>query len=259
MVVQIRRDTFRVIRQHDHALASGALAAAWVGRGERPDPLPLEAVLGVALHDCAWLPVDAVPRRDPSSGGILSFLEHPRGERRRFYASGVDDAERIHPYAGLLASLHYSGFERGESSLFEESERARQERLIHALALDDDGRARLARHRRFVSLFDDLSLFACLAGPRSLARPEWLLPGDAADVPGGLRLRLDWRDEETVTVEPFPFRGTVELRIPARDLPRVEYADDDAVRSAWEEAAPLTHRTRFIAASLEPDRVNVLR
>lgn len=259
MVVQIRRNAFRVIRQHDHALGSGVLAAAWIGCGDRPDPLPFEAVLGAALHDCAWLPVDAVPRRDPSSDGILSFLRHPRRERRRFYAAGIDDAERIHPYAGLLASLHYSGFDRGESPDFEDAERARRDRLIRALALDDERLAELARHRGFVTLFDDLSLFACLAGPSSRARPEWLLPGDVAEIPGGARLRLAWHDDETVTARPFPFRDTVELAIPARDLPRVEYENDAAVRSAWDDAAPVIHRTRFVAASLESDPANVLR
>jgi hypothetical protein len=260
MVVQVRRDASRVIRQHDHAIASGVLASAWIGTGERPDPLPFEAVLGVALHDCAWRDTDAVPRRDPATGGVLSFLEHPREERLRAYAIGIDAAERIHPYAGLLASLHYGGFDWGDVAVaFERNERERRERLVAELGLDDDRRETLRIHRGFVALFDDLSLFACLATPGSLSRPEWLLPGDVTETPAGTRLTLVWRDAETVAIDPFPFRETVELAIPARDLPRVAHDDDASVRRAWNAAPPITHRTRFVAAALESDPPIVLR
>jgi hypothetical protein len=249
MVVQVRRDAFRVMRQHDHAIASGALAAAWIGTGDRPAPLPFQAVLGIALHDLAWRDADALLRRDPATGGVLSFLEHPREERLRFYAAGIEAAERIHPYAGLLASSHYAGFAWGEGEPFVQRERERQARLRRALGIDDDrARGELRLHRLFVGLFDDLSLFACLAGPASLARPAWLLPGDAADAPEGSRLRLAWRDAETIAVVPFPFRDAVDLAIPARDLPRVAYEDDATVRRAWEEAPPIVHRIRFVAA-----------
>jgi hypothetical protein len=249
MVVQVRRDAFRVIRQHDHAIASGALAAAWIGTGDSPAPLPLEAVLGIALHDCAWRDADAVPRRDPATRAPLSFLEHPREERLRFYAEGIEAAERIHPYAGLLGSFHYSGFASGGGGeAFVRSERERQARLCRELGLDDRALDPLRLHRLFVTLFDDLSLFACLAGPASLARPSWLLPGDVADAPASARLRLSWRDGATVAVDPFPFREAVDLAIPARDLPRMEYEDDAALRRAWNGAARIAHRIRFVAA-----------
>ncbi|MGH2569908.1 MAG: DUF3891 family protein [bacterium] len=249
MVVQIRRDAFRVIRQHDHAIASGVLAAAWIGTGARPAPLAFEAVLGIALHDCAWRDADAAPRRDPATGAPLSFLEHPREERLRFYAEGIDAAERIHPYAGLLASFHYAGFARdGDGKAFVRSERERQARLCREIGIDGRTLDALRVHRLFVTLFDDLSLFACLAGPESLARPSWLLPGDVANVPDGARLRLSWRDGGMIAVDPFPFREAVDLAIPARDLPRIRYEDDAALRRTWEGAAGIAHRVRFLPA-----------
>jgi hypothetical protein len=250
MVVQVRRDAFRVIRQHDHAIASGVLAAAWIGTAAKPAPLAFEAVLGIALHDFAWRTADEMPRRDPATGAPLSFLEHPREERVRFYAEGIEAAERIHPYAGLLASFHYAGFawsEDGEA--FVRSERERQARLCRQIGIDDRTADALRVHRLFVTLFDDLSLFACLAGPASLARPSWLLPGDVANVPDGSRLRLSWRDAATIAADPFPFREAVDLAMPARDLPRREYEDDAALRRAWDGAAGIVHRVRFVPAA----------
>jgi len=232
------------------------LAAAWVGTASRPEPLPFEVVLGVALHDCAWREADARPRRDAATGGVVSFLGHPREERLRFYAEGIDAAERVHPYAGLLASLHYTGFDWGDAAeAFLRSERGRRERLIRELALDDGGRASLDAHRRLVGLFDDLSLFVCLAGPDSLARPDWLLPGDVTQPPGGPRIRLAWRDAETIEADPFPFRGPVPLGIPARELRRAAFADAADLARAWDGAARIVQRARFVPPD-EPTRID---
>lgn len=260
MVVQVRRNVFRVIRQHDHALASGALAGEWIGTGNAPEPLPLEVVLAAALHDCGWRDADAVPRRDPGADGVLGFLEHPREQRVRFYPAGIDEVERVHPYAGLLASLHYGRLPRDESTAaFLEAETERRQRLARELDLDDEGLARLERHRRFVTLFDDLSLYACLAAPGSQTRPDWLLPDEVAATPDGEPLRLRWLAPDTIEVGPFPFRRTVELAIPARDLPRRRYEDDASVRRAWNVARPIVHRVRFVTGSLESGAPPVLR
>ncbi len=248
MVIQVRRDTYRVIRQHDHAVASGTLAHDWVGCDDRPVPLPLEAILGVALHDWAWSDADSWPRHDPATNGILSFLSHPRDERRGFYAAGLDEVERMNPYAALLGSLHYAGFESDESEAFVKGERARQERLRRRLGIGADQEETLRRHRDYLSLFDDLSLFACLTGPASLDAPSWLAAEEIGRTPEGAQLALRWSGDETIMVAPFPFRRAVALAIPCRDLPRTDYEDDAAVRTAWEAAPPILHRVEFVAA-----------
>lgn len=191
MLVQARDRTFRLVRQHDHAMAAGETAHAWRGAGSRGrragDPtaeggpvgrgLPFRLVLAVALHDVAWRDLDRRPRLDPERGRPFRFDRHPLGEKLEAYRRGLDEMEAVDPWVGLLGSLHYSSFV-GEDRAggFLRREEARRRRLLAGLA------ARSARDG------------AGGAGPGGSPSPGEGTggEGDVADVLARARRRLAW-------------------------------------------------------------------
>jgi hypothetical protein len=239
MIVQTRSRTLRLIRQHDHALASGRLAHDWVGFGAEVRPLAHEAVLGITLHDVGWLEADGSPRLDPDTGSPVGFETFPDDDRRRLYTHGLDLVERIHPYAALLGSLHYARFRMPEGFLA--AERARQDRLRERLGPDASDDTRVRSDLACLVLMDDLSLVACCAPPATVEAPDWLAPERVGHRRDGTRFTLGWRGETELVLDPFPFRAPVRLRIPCRDLPRERFADAAALARAWDAAPRATH------------------
>jgi len=207
-----------LVRQHDHALLAGELAARWE---ERPSGL---LVLAVALHDVAWRGLDRTPRFDPERGAPFAFTDHPLHEKLRAYREGIDRQAAVHPYTALLGSRHYSSFLSAErAGAFLSAERDRRDRLRRRLAegggvfagepspgagrpaveapgepggaadgrsagrqTPESGREREERDLAWLKLFDTLSLLLCLTGPGTPAgeMPAWLR-GRSLDPPAG--------------------------------------------------------------------------
>lgn len=242
MIVQPLADGMGLVCQHDHAVLSGELAARWTGPGMEDGRLPYELVLTAGIHDVAWEALDADPVFDAEIGRPLDFRAYPLEEKLEAYRAGLDRMERLHPYAGLLGSLHYCGFlDEERAPGFLEGERARRGRLRSELerrrAWADPG-ARARRDLPLLKLFDDLSLYLCLASPDVLpeARPGWLGGEGFARLRGGEELRLRWTGARSLSVDPFPFRDAVETRLPRRRLPEPRYDDERTFRRAWREA-----------------------
>lgn len=287
MLIQRRDDGgLRLIAQHDHGLLSGELAAAW-REPEGGDELRPELVLASALHDLAWRELDEEPRWNPETREPHDFLDFPPEDKYRAASEAIDRIEDLHPYAAVLVSLHYSTFgSPGRPPDFEESEEERRLELLDDLDDDAPGSDRIRRDLDFLRLFDNLSLFLCLATPgaRAGSLPPWLSQ-DLFRVPGREhRLELRWDDETHVTVEPFCFGGEelradaglgdsagpgdgaglgggggledrgaaggrddLELELPYRDLPGGPFESSDALADAWSEADERTMRLRLRA------------
>lgn len=245
MLVQVRHDgRLRLFRQHDHAVLSGHLAAAWVGTGRSPAPLDFGLVLAVALHDLAWVELDEMPELDRSADRPFPF--HALSNERKIpaYRKGLDRMERLHPYGALLGSLHYTSFVEGDAEVggadsFLAAERRRRTELEERLGLDgEEDPIPVRRDLDYLQTFDRLSLFICLAPPSAseAARPAWLGAARHLEIPGGDSLHLDWRDDEVLHVHPFPFRGALDLRLPYRELSPGPYRDQEELVSAWSSA-----------------------
>lgn len=241
MLVQQRADgRLRLFRQHHHALVSGELAAAWVGPAREAAPLPFGLILASAMHDLAWIPLDARPRLDPETGLPVSFHRFPVREKVRAYGRGLDRLCALHPYAGLLGSLHYASFPdvAGEEA-FQAAERDRRRRLRRALELGTRDEPRVERDLAFLRLFDGLSIFLCLAPPSAdgEARPGWVEAARHAEVPEGGTVHFTWVDDEVVHADPFPFRDRLELRLPYRELEPGPFGGQEELERAWETAS----------------------
>lgn len=248
MLVEILADgRHRLVRQHDHALVSGALASAWTGLERRGRVLSFELVLSTGLHDLAWRELDAAPGFDPETGGAVPFHEAPLEPKLVAYRAGLDELTRIHPYAALLASLHYTSFpDAAEAERFQAAEAERRRGLRARLELGPDQESGIQGDLDWLQLFDRLSLFLCLAGPEAdpSGVPEWVERCRHLEAPGAAAFHLTWVDEAVLHADPFPFRGELELRIPYRELPPGPYAGPEALRSAWREAPDEARRIR---------------
>lgn len=247
MLIQARDAGLRLVRQHDHGLLSGELAAAWdgpLGSGARDRVV----VLATALHDLGWRELDATPRWNPETGGPYDFLDLPPEEKFEAAVDGIDRVEELHPYAAVLISLHYSTFgSPGRPSGFEESEEDRRVELLASLEDEAPGPRQIQADLSALRLFDNLSLLLCLTppgadpdvtpswlGPELLKLPEWT--GREAS-----RIRMDWRDEESAVLDPWPFEeGSLSLEVPYRDLPGHRFGDPEALATAWGDASPET-------------------
>ena len=224
MLVQERQGTLRLIRQHDHALLAGELAAAWRGeeRGERPD---LRVVLATSLHDALWREADLRPRLDRSSGRPHDFTSFPEAEKTVMVEAGVQRLAAVEPGVAELVARHHRTLTEGTSEA--------------------------APDLSWLRFFDNLSLFVCLTPPGSVeaARPPWLSE-KLRRPPSGTGLVTSWVDDDLLTLRPFPFEGeALRLRVRCRDIPGRSYRSDEELAEAWASAPEITWTVVLRASS----------
>ena len=216
MIVRELSDSFLLVRQHDHALASGEFARRW-----RVPPRPRDSTLfAVAQHDAAWKEADASVLWNEEKDRPYSFVDYPAGRKVRAYAEGLDRLEEQDAYAACLCSMHYQTLvqrfgKTGAEARFADAEALRQERIRSKLS--GEGLENLGRNLRFLRLCDGLSLFVCLNEPGESAGPPPYPEGFEFD---GERFEPVWEDRRTLRLEPNPFAEPFELAVPCRRVGR---------------------------------------
>jgi hypothetical protein len=226
MIVRPAGERVLLITQPDHAhLAREVMerCASLAARRRR------ESILrAVGEHDAAWTEVDAAPRVDPETGGVLDFVRLPVEVRQAVWPRSVarlaDD-----PWAAALVAHHavfvYDRFRPAPewTAFFAEMEASRDARLAESgLALDD-----LLADYAFVRLGDLISLAFCTGSPDEQRHGEWTVQ------PAG----------DCVLVRPDPFGGAeVPVSIEARELRGGPFRSDEELRAAVREAPATTLR-----------------
>jgi hypothetical protein len=214
VIVRDTSDSFVLVKQHDHALASGEFARRWVD-----EPRPLESTLyAIAHHDVAWRGPDAEVRWNEEAGRPYSFVDYPPELKVRAYAEGLAWVEERDPYAACLCSMHYETLLRrfGGSEAearFVEDEARRQERLRAGMGEEELGN--LERNLNLLRLCDGLSLFVCLNEPGGDEDPPPYPEGFEFE---GERYLPVWEDRRTLRLDPNPFSGSFEVAIPYRTV-----------------------------------------
>ena len=214
MIVREKNGYYVLIRQHDHALASGEFARHWARR-----PHPLEPTLyAIAHHDVAWQGPDARVRWNEETGRPYSFMDYPPEPKVRAYTGGLDWLEERSPYAACLCSMHYETLVRrfGGSEAeerFAETESLRQARL--RARMSEDELENLGYNLDLLRLCDGLSLSVCLNEPGSGGYPP---PYPGGFQLSGERYEVVWEDGRTLRLEPNPFSGQFDLAIPYRTI-----------------------------------------
>lgn len=206
MIIRENDRFFILIRQHDHGLLSGEIAANW---GNPDFAVPdHELVLTTSLHDLSWIETDNALRWNDEIDRPYDFTSLPFETRLPMYENGLDLTEQLNPYGGLLTSKHYcSFFNEGESEktdLFLQREHRRQKRLRRVFF----GKP-VKIHLRHLQLWDNLSLYVCLNRPGATKQEEhpWFKDGIQAVTRKGQPVKIDlhWLNERTITIDPFPF------------------------------------------------------
>jgi hypothetical protein len=265
VILRQEADRLTCVRQVDHAVLSGKLAATW-GRSPWEVPVPRAGVLlGAAHHDDAWAAWDDTP--EVRDGRPLGFHEVDRVTTSDMYAAGVDTVAAMDWYAGLLVSLHYSGFfsshwgwqpfstpdrfpEPQASALrrFVAAELARQGDLRRALGLDPGDERALEVNYKWLQLWDRVSLDIC----RQPADQPWLIeyPAAPASYNRGAEVPLKFAmvAPGRYTMNPYPLsEAPFRVSLPAVALPLGPFASRESFLEQRRAAPAVT-----IAATLEP-------
>lgn len=239
MIVGQEGDDLLLVRQADHALLSGWLCAAW-GAPPWTAPQPRDgAVLGARLHDLAWSPYDErLPRRP--DGRPAAFFEVSRVVVTGLYLRGLAAVESMDPYAGLLGSLHYSGFyvshwgwqhwarpgnlqgeEKAAVDSFVAHELERQGRLRHELHFTDEDELRLRCNYFWLQLWDRISLDVCRYGFHGHTEEYPAVPLSYEEGAPSVRLRIELHPDGVCRLGPYPllpdpYRAQIpRVRVPA--------------------------------------------
>ena len=211
MIVRKRRDSYLLVKQHDHALVSGEFAKPWARK-----PRPLDSTLyAIAHHDVAWKGPDASVHWNEETGRPYSFTDYPTEPKVLAYSEGLDWLEERDAYAACLCSMHYETLVRrlGRSSEAEErfadAESGRQARLRAEMSGEE--LENLEYNLGLLRLCDGLSLFVCLNEPGD--------DDDPPPYPGGFELSGErfkpiWDDQNTLRLNPNPFSESFGITVP---------------------------------------------
>ncbi|MBN6186709.1 DUF3891 family protein [Aneurinibacillus sp. BA2021] len=252
MIAYEREHSFVMFTQHDHALASGAMAAHWnencfTGKERRQ-----EVLYGVSQHDRSWIAADDTPLWYDAAKGPYTFMNFPLLPKLLFYEKGVDEIEQESAYAALLCSLHYTSFFDGASETaaleYVRKEQERQHRIRLQLSLDEAGTAALRFHFDLLQFCDNLSLYVCMQEPGVAKEEEisWFRNGfpQSFAFAKGKKIIARWTDGQTVSLTPFPFNKTWETAIPYKNVSK-EKIRQHGVARAYEETEWSKRYVRF--------------
>lgn len=278
----IRRHTdpahFYLITQPDHAQLSGQLARH-LGN-DRFAAIDDTTITAISMHDAGWPLHDDTPTLNPE-GLPRDVFESNRQIALPVWTASADRAEAVHPYAGLLVSLHglalsvfatsHAPSDRESFDLanlqskfavnqFQHHEVERQERLREHVGLRTDlpltfGLANvgvdpaedlLRHHFRLLQAMDMLSLaICCTAPPAPTTQDVHPQPGRAP-----VRLVLSRPQPDLLLVDPWPFdQPRLTFNVPARRVAAHAYGSEAAFQTVYRDA-PRDMLSLIVAARL---------
>lgn len=240
MVVTEINDNIFFFEQHEHAQLCGRIAEEWRDEYFFGEERRKSVEYAIYEHDNGWIELDRKPIFNQKSKLPYSFVDHPLKAKLHGYTVGIDRIEEKDRYAALLCSLHYCSFfesyTNGRGKDFLTNERKRQEQLREALSVEKND-VPLKFHYDLLQFCDNLSLYLCMNRPGVLKKDEfiWFRNGFSQRFAFNnyKRIIAHWLDENTVTLNDFPFKKEVELAIRykvinRRNLDRLEEEYDEA-------------------------------
>ncbi len=106
-----------VIKQTEHGALCGRFAENF-GNALFAPPIPLDEVVDVIrCHDNGWLEADENPSLDPETRLPYNVLATPPSKLFKTSQNSPDYNERLHPYCGLISSMHSWGLYNGRYGL----------------------------------------------------------------------------------------------------------------------------------------------
>ncbi|MDQ6835967.1 MAG: DUF3891 family protein [Actinomycetota bacterium] len=278
-----REGQLDLVTQRDHAALAGTLAEHW-GNASFAVPSPRDALLCAAIHhDDGWAELDDGPAFDAEAGRPAHFTEVPLEESAGPYGRGVESVYERDRHAGVLVSMHWSGFSTGRWGVG--PGRPSQNPVALEIVGRQEARwmpvlrevwANRGRRSEFdvanwhayevLQAVDVLSLGLALidlehpgdgevVGVSQVLSQVDQTPGPRAvtGVPlaaGGATVTLVLRthDPGRVTLDPYPFDvDELEVGFPIRRLPDERYASEGAAAAALRRAPTDQRRATLVA------------
>ncbi|MGO9882214.1 MAG: DUF3891 family protein [Solirubrobacteraceae bacterium] len=282
----IRRDGRLVlVTQPEHAAVAGTLARHW-GSRQFTTPVAHEALICAAEHhDDGWFELDGRPMFNHQQQRPAHFIELPLTDTAAPYARGVESVYERDQHAGVLVSMHFSGFYTSrwgvdggppsDNPLALDVVATQEARWMRALRDVWGYRGRRSEFEannwhayEILQAVDLMSLALCLM---DVERPSAEHPVDVANslasidqvagprlitgvpgAPGGpyATLQLTVTAPGALKVEPFPFaEPELALLIAVRELEDRRYAGPDEAADAFRAAA-----VRELSVTITPRR-----
>lgn len=252
MIVREKDDHFVMITQHEHANISRKLVDHWKNNFLLRSKLREEADWAIRHHDRAWIPLDRAPEWNEEKQRPYSFVDYPLDKKLAAYQRGIKEVASQSLYAGMLCSMHYASFFSEDSEdeqirTFLSNERKRQHQLFEMMEMDIPQDI-YDLHFRRLQFCDDLSLYVCMQEPGTSKEEEvsWFKNGFRQPfdfAPAGMVAH--WKDQETVSVGPFPFEEPFSIEIPYKTVYKKAIADK-GLSEAFHDADIHNQRVAFI-------------
>lgn len=243
-------DDWIIVKQSDHDDHSGFIAAHWPwDRYWKPWDAQL-LTIAVAMHDTGSACWEDYPIIN-AEGHPWTYWTIPADDHIELHRRGVAEACNVHPYVGLLVSMHVVGIHRDRLHIDQQPNRWHipeaqtpkvnafiDEQVVLQLRLRAELRERYGASLDDEAMMNDFKLFevmdilstqfsACGLGQR-----EMTYVPDAKGEPFTLSLKR--AGEWEFKVKPFPFAGDrFDCPCIARRVPRRIYRDDNDFREAW--------------------------
>ncbi|MFU0790497.1 MAG: DUF3891 domain-containing protein [Virgibacillus proomii] len=223
MIVRAHKNGYILIEQDHHAQTSGDMIKKWKEIHFPKSEHKASVIYAIDKHDIGWKPFDQEPFWNDLAEKPYSFIDFPNSAKTMLYASGIDQVEAVDSYAGLLCSVHYTRFLKGDASpisrKFVKQEKQRQQRIIQMAGNFDS--ELFAKYYSLLQLCDNLSLFICLNEPGTDQHPFFKegipLPANLESFTGE-KINLTWKDKTTVALSDFPFVSEVSFSYPYKWL-----------------------------------------
>jgi hypothetical protein len=225
MIIREIKDSFIMIRQHDHAQLSGEVIKHF-SRDLLSSELFFEDLLVAAYqHDRGWIGLDHTPIWNDRLKRPYSFSDFPLIPKLAFYKKGLDEIEEMNSYAGLLCSMHFCSFfsqSKDKNGVkFLEDEAIRQNRI--KMKLSGINESLLHQHFHLLQFSDNLSLYFCLNEPGTEKNDEhpWFKSGfknTESFHPGKGRLNAFWKNAHEISVTSFPFANDFHINLQFKEV-----------------------------------------
>jgi hypothetical protein len=257
MILQEHPDHILLIRQTDHAVLSGFLAAEWGNaRFTRPELFD-SFCFAVREHDNGWAEWEVAPQLDPKTRLPYSFMSIPMDQRTAIHQQSIDRVAKVDPYAGLLVNMHCVGIYGWMRSIMPpfsaahaESKDARMvgdfidQLKLRQIRLRSEMRANpatsalvqeslLKRRAKLLELLDRLSLYFCMDMQDDSTIDAVPVDDSGAQVDCKIRRQGQY----VVSIDPYPFRrDALPISILARRVPKRLYGRPEDFQKTLAEA-----------------------
>lgn len=219
MIVRKRNDEYIFIEQHHHGEISANIIEQLQELLLRDDRYKASVLYAIENHDIGWKLIDVTPFWNDATHTPYTFVDFPIPSKIVIYTYGVDQVEKVDPYAAALCSAHFSKFlepfHDKEVQQFLTFEKIRRKRILTSFKKVTE--EMFSRHLSILQFADNLSLFICLHEYATYEKEKHPFFLKGVPVPKHFPLFnqsdliAKWADEHTLIIPNFPNNCTLQL------------------------------------------------